>query len=63
LRYYATSASPRVRSRKASNARVTLLKCLGKPLEVVGAVTTLASDADSFISGQTFVVDGGQSLA
>jgi NAD(P)-dependent dehydrogenase (short-subunit alcohol dehydrogenase family) len=31
----------------------------GKTEEVVGAVIYLASDAASFVTGQTIVVDGG----
>jgi len=39
-----------------------LLKRLGKPVELVGVLATLASGAGSFITGQTFVVDGGQAI-
>jgi gluconate 5-dehydrogenase len=40
-----------------------LLNRFGAPLEVCGALALLASSAGSFITGQTFLVDGGQSLA
>lgn len=40
-----------------------LLGRFGKPEEVSGTLALLASDAGSFITGQTFLVDGGQSLA
>ena len=40
-----------------------LLGRFGKPAEVSGTLALLASDAGSFITGQTFLVDGGQSLA
>jgi gluconate 5-dehydrogenase len=31
-------------------------------VEVAGVLATLASDAGSFITGQTYLVDGGQAL-
>lgn len=37
-----------------------LLGRFGRPVELTGAVATLASDAGAFITGQTIVVDGGQ---
>ncbi len=40
-----------------------LLRRFGKPEEVAGTLALLASDAGSFITGQTFLVDGGQSIA
>ncbi len=40
-----------------------LLKRLGQPLELTGAVALLASAAGAFITGQTIVVDGGQAIA
>lgn len=40
-----------------------LLGRFGAPVEVCGALALLASGAGSFITGQTFLVDGGQSLA
>lgn len=40
-----------------------LLGRFGRPEEVSGTLALLASDAGSFITGQTFLVDGGQSLA
>lgn len=39
-----------------------LLSRIGHPLEVTAVLATLASDAGSFITGQTYVVDGGQML-
>lgn len=39
-----------------------LLGRLGGPAEVAGVLATLASDAGSFITGQTYLVDGGQVL-
>ena len=33
--------------------------CIAEPEEIVGAVLFLASDASSFITGQTIYMDGG----
>lgn len=33
--------------------------CLGRPEDIVGAVVYLASEASSFVTGQTLVIDGG----
>src|ERR1700730_12545386 len=40
-----------------------LMRRFAKPVEIAGVVAVLASSAGSFITGQTFVVDGGQSIA
>jgi gluconate 5-dehydrogenase len=40
-----------------------LLHRFAQPAEIVPTVALLASDAGSFITGQTFLVDGGQSIA
>jgi NAD(P)-dependent dehydrogenase (short-subunit alcohol dehydrogenase family) len=37
----------------------TALHRIGEPVDVVGAVVFLASDAASYITGQTIVIDGG----
>jgi gluconate 5-dehydrogenase len=39
-----------------------LLHRFGKPAEMAGVIALLASDAGSFITGQTILVDGGQSI-
>jgi len=39
-----------------------LLRRFAEPAEVAGAVAMLASNAGSFITGQTILVDGGQSI-
>jgi len=40
-----------------------LLHRFGRPAEIVATVALLASGAGSFITGQTYLVDGGQSIA
>ncbi|RJR23757.1 MAG: glucose 1-dehydrogenase [Desulfobacteraceae bacterium] len=40
----------------------TPLKRVGKEYDIVGAVVFLASDAASFITGQTLCVDGGRTI-
>jgi len=40
-----------------------LMRRFAKPVEIAGVVAVLASSAGSFITGQIFVVDGGQSIA
>lgn len=39
-----------------------LLGRLGRPEELAGVLALLVSDAGSFITGQTYLVDGGQSV-
>jgi gluconate 5-dehydrogenase len=39
-----------------------LMRRFAKPAEIAGVVAVLASEAGAFITGQTFVVDGGQSI-
>jgi gluconate 5-dehydrogenase len=39
-----------------------LLRRLGQPIDVAGAVALLASKAGSFMTGETILVDGGQAI-
>jgi NAD(P)-dependent dehydrogenase (short-subunit alcohol dehydrogenase family) len=41
----------------------TPLRRIGEPDEIAGAVAYLSSDASSFMTGQTIVVDGGVTTA
>jgi NAD(P)-dependent dehydrogenase (short-subunit alcohol dehydrogenase family) len=47
---------------RARTANATVLKRFGEPDEVAAAIEFLASDAASFITGTTLVVDGGATI-
>lgn len=47
---------------RARTANSTALKRFGEPEEVAAAIDFLASDAASFITGSTLVVDGGATI-
>ena len=46
---------------KASNARTPLAR-IGDPDEIAGAAVFLASKAGAYMTGQTLVIDGGQTI-
>ena len=45
-----------------SVTKVSALKRIGEPREIAGAAVFLASEAGSFVTGQTLVVDGGSTF-
>jgi 2-hydroxycyclohexanecarboxyl-CoA dehydrogenase len=47
---------------QARIAKAYPLRRIGKPEDVAGAVVFLASDAASFITGQTLSVSGGYTM-
>ncbi|UTD26374.1 SDR family oxidoreductase [Bradyrhizobium sp. WD16] len=48
---------------KRGGGSVVIVSSIGEPHEIAGAVVYLASDASSFMTGQTIVIDGGVTTA
>ena len=45
--------------KKKNYIKKTLLKRLGNPSDISGAILYLASDASNYVTGTSLVVDGG----
>jgi NAD(P)-dependent dehydrogenase (short-subunit alcohol dehydrogenase family) len=48
--------------RRARREEETPLRRLGEPVDIAGTALLLASQAGAFITGQTFIVDGGMTV-
>ena len=59
---YSLLPEDEARLRKAEAAKKVPMGRLGQPREIADAMVFLASDASSYVTGQTFAVDGGALL-
>jgi len=52
-----------MKEQKSAFAKALPLQRVGDPDDMVGAIIYLASDASSYVTGETILVDGGAMLS